>query len=90
MILYRLSSLLNLFSKKTRKVSVDVEIGKRKMECEVTYEPSKCLLLINYIFRDKVCREIQIPQSTNKFADSIMNNFNTDLAKELYKYEIIC
>jgi hypothetical protein len=60
------------------------------MQCEIEYNPKCRLLVISYNFRDRLCRVVQLPNTDSKFAQKIIMDFNEELAKELYKIDLLC
>ncbi len=89
-MLYPWSFLGNCFRRKRKSLKIDANINSRVMECEIEYEPKIRLLVINYRFGKKLCRVVQLPNTDWTFANRIISDFNEELAKEIYKIELLC
>ena len=68
---------------------IDVNINNNDMKCKMSYYPIKKLIIISYIYNGNMCREIQIPLTSRKFALRMIEDLNQELAIEIYKTEIL-
>jgi hypothetical protein len=82
---YLLYYLRKFFTKrKNPQKEIDFTVDGMFIKCKLTYYRDKCLLEYKYYVPHGTCLEYQIPNSDRKFAKRMLNDFDNDLAKELY------
>jgi hypothetical protein len=82
---YLLYFLRKFFTKrKTTQKEIDFTVDGMFIKCKLTYYRDKRLLEYKYYVPHGTCLEYQIPNSDRKFAKRMLNDFDKDLAKELY------
>ena len=59
------------------------------MKCEMSYYPKNHIMIISYKNKGAMCREVQIPLTSRKFALRMIEDLNQELAIEIYKTEIL-
>ena len=60
------------------------------MKSEIEYFPKHRLLVISYRVNNKLCRLVHLPNTDWKFATQMIKDFNEELAKEIYKIDLLC
>ena len=84
-----LSYLQSCFNKKIITKTIGVIINDINMKCEMCYYPKNDIMTISYTNKGAMCREVQIPLTSRKFALRMMEDLNQELAIEIYKTEIL-
>ena len=90
-MLYALLYLVNCLKGKIRSKIFNVIVNNKNMICEISYNPNTKVLCISYKnINNVLCRKVQLPSSTRKFAKFIIKDFNNELASEIYKIDLLC
>lgn len=71
-------------TRKNPQKEVDFTIDGMLISCKLTYYRKQKLLEYKYYVPHGTCTEYQIPNSSIKFAIRMLNDFNKDLAEELF------
>ena len=77
--------LRKFFTKrKPLQKEIDFTVDGMFIKCKLTYYSHLRLLEYKYYVPHGTCLEYQIPNSDRKFAKRMLDDFDKDLAKELY------
>lgn len=79
-----------LLKKRIEKSEIPINLNGKDMVAVMEYNNNTKLLSISYNVSRGTCRTIDLPNTDSRFARKMIKEFNEELAKEIFKIDIIC